>query len=276
MLGTQIRLERIMDRNSKKAVIVPLVHGMTMGPLKGIKDIANTVDVVSLAGANAIVLNKGIVEKGHRRQGKDIGLIIHLNGSYGGSDQVQVCTIEEALRIGADAVRMTIPVKFSNNGHNENMLKSLGETTKTASYWGIPLLAMIMIDENGLNAQKELELMIRGARIGAEIGADMICIPYPGSPEGIHEIISSVPAPIIVMGGGKVENEREILELVKSSMLAGATGVSVGRNVFQHTKPGNMIKAISNIVHSGTSVAQAKKILTEKPLESPFYNQPLW
>jgi class I fructose-bisphosphate aldolase len=276
MLGTQVRLERMMDRNTKKTVIVPLVHGVGMGPLEGIKDIANTVDVVSLAGANAIILNKGIVERAHRRRGKDIGLIIHLTGSYGGSDQVQVCTVEEALRIGADAVRMTIPVSHSYNGQNGNMLKSLGEITKTASYWGMPLLAMVVVGENGQATQEELELMIRGARIGAEIGADIISMPYPGSLEGVRDVVNSVPAPIIVMGGGKVENEREILELVKNSLQAGAMGVSVGRNVFQHSKPGNMIKAISSIVHNGASVAQAAKILTEKPLESPVYSQPIW
>jgi class I fructose-bisphosphate aldolase len=276
MLGTQVRLERIMDRNTKKTVIVPLVHGVGMGPLEGIKDIANTVDVVSLAGANAIILNKGIVERAHRRRGKDIGLIIHLTGSYGGSDQVQVCTVEEALRIGADAVRITIPLGNPHNGRNGNMLKSLGETTKTASNWGMPLIGMVVVGENGHVTEEELELIIRGARIGAEIGADIISVPYPGSPERIREVVESVPAPIIVMGGGKVENEREILDLVKNSLQAGATGVSVGRNVFQHAKPGNMIKAISSIVHNGVSLAQAAQVLNEKPLESPVYSQPLW
>jgi class I fructose-bisphosphate aldolase len=276
MLGTQVRLERIMDRNTKKTVIVPLVHGVGMGPLEGIKDIANTVDVVSLAGANAIILNKGIVERAHRRRGKDIGLIIHLTGSYGGSDPVQVCTVEEALRIGADAVRVTIPVNPSNNGQNGSMLRSLGETTKTATYWGMPLIGMVVVSENGHVTEEEFELIIRGARIGAEIGADIISVPYPGSSERVREVVESVPAPIIVMGGGKVAKEREILELVKNSLHAGAMGVSVGRNVFQHAKPGNMIKAISSIVHHGVSLTQAAQALKEKPLESPVYSQPLW
>ncbi|HUU81834.1 MAG TPA: fructose-bisphosphate aldolase, partial [Acidobacteriota bacterium] len=61
MLGKRIRMERIMDRNTKKTVMVPLTHGVAMGPIEGIRDIRNTVDTVAMAGANAVILHKGIV-----------------------------------------------------------------------------------------------------------------------------------------------------------------------------------------------------------------------
>ena len=81
MFGKSVRMERIMDRNSGNAVIVPLDHGISMGPIKGIIDIKSTIDAISLGGATAVVEHKGIVPYGHRTFGKDIGLIVHLSAS---------------------------------------------------------------------------------------------------------------------------------------------------------------------------------------------------
>jgi DhnA family fructose-bisphosphate aldolase class Ia len=79
-----------------------------MGPIPGLIDMAGTIDRIVNGGANAIVLHKGIVRAGHRRSGKDIGLIIHLSASTTLSPdpnaKVLVCTVEEAVRLGADAV----------------------------------------------------------------------------------------------------------------------------------------------------------------------------
>jgi len=73
MIGKKIRLERIMDRNSGKTVVVPMDHGVTLGPVPGLTNIQKTIDAVSKGGANAIVIHKGVVEAGHRRSGRDVG-----------------------------------------------------------------------------------------------------------------------------------------------------------------------------------------------------------
>jgi DhnA family fructose-bisphosphate aldolase class Ia len=91
MIGKKIRLERIIDRNSRKTVIVPMDHGVTVGPVKGLAD-----------------MHKGIVRAGHRGAGRDVGLIIHLSGGTSMSPDPNakelVCSVEEAIRLGADAV----------------------------------------------------------------------------------------------------------------------------------------------------------------------------
>ena len=81
MLGKKIRMERVMDRNTGKTVMVPLIHGVGMGPIEGIRDIKNSVDTVALGGANAVILHKGIVASAHRRSGKDIGLVLNLTAT---------------------------------------------------------------------------------------------------------------------------------------------------------------------------------------------------
>ena len=102
MIGKQIRLERIIDRNSHKTVIIPMDHGVTIGPVAGLADMRSTVAKVVAGGANAILMHKGMVRAGHRGGGRDVGLIIHLSGGTSLSPDPNakelVCTVEEALR----------------------------------------------------------------------------------------------------------------------------------------------------------------------------------
>jgi predicted phospho-2-dehydro-3-deoxyheptonate aldolase len=273
MLGKSIRMERVINRNTKKTVMVPLIHGVGMGPIEGIKDIKNTVDVVSLGGANAVILHKGIVAAGHRRRGADVGLILHLTASLENGNQALVAGVEEATTMGADAVSVRIGV---GGPDEEAMLKLLGEVSGDASRWGMPLLALM--DPGRIpDEEKQLQNLMRAARVGAEIGADLVRIPYSGSADTFKEIVSVCPVPVVAIGGEKKAREKEFLEMVHGVMEAGASGISAGRNIFQYKKPGNMIKAISQIVHQGSSVSKALESLKEKPIESSIFSKtPIW
>jgi predicted phospho-2-dehydro-3-deoxyheptonate aldolase len=271
MLGKKIRMERVMDRNTKKTVIVPLIHGVGMGPIEGIKDIKNTVDTISLGGANAVILHKGIVAAGHRHSGRDIGLILHLTATLEDGKQTLVTDVEEAVTIAADAVSVRIDVGGANE---ETMLKLLGQVSRDASTWGMPLLALM--DPGSVRDKgKQLKSLMRAARIGAEMGADLVRVPYSGSVDSFREVVSACPVPIVAIGGEKRGKEEEFLRMVHNVMEAGAFGISAGRNIFQYRKPGNMIKAISKIVHDGASVSSAMESLREEPIESPIFGSTL-
>jgi predicted phospho-2-dehydro-3-deoxyheptonate aldolase len=273
MLGKRIRMERVMNRNTRKTVMVPLIHGVGMGPIEGIKDIKNTVDVISLGGANAVILHKGIVAAAHRHSGKDIGLILHLTATSENGKQTLVTDVEEAVIIGADAVSVRVDVEGPDEG---SMLKMLGQVSRDAFKWGMPLYAL-MDPGKVKEKDKQLKNMMRAARVGAELGADLVRIPYSGSAETFKEVVSVCPVPLVAIGGEKKEREREFLDIVHSVMEAGASGMSVGRNIFQYKKPGNMIKAIGRIVHKGVSVTEAMEVLKEEPIESyVFTSSPIW
>ena len=79
--GKEIRLERIMNRNTKKTVIVPMDHGVTNGPIPGLIDLGQAVNLVAEGGANAVIGHVGLALHGHRQGGRDIGLILHLSAS---------------------------------------------------------------------------------------------------------------------------------------------------------------------------------------------------
>ncbi len=141
IIGKQIRMERIMDRNTRKTIIVPLDHGVSVGPIEGICDIRETVALVAEGGAKAIVEHKGLVGAGHRRSGSDIGLIIHLSASTALSphphSKTLVSSVEEALKLGADAVSIHVNI---GDEQEKDMLNDFGRVSYEARNWGMPLL----------------------------------------------------------------------------------------------------------------------------------------
>ncbi len=262
MIGKLIRMERIMDRNSGRTVIVPMDHGTTMGPIPGLEDMRKTVDCMVRGGANAIVLHKGIVRAGHRGSGKDVGLMVHLSGSTSMSPdpnrKVPVCTVEEAVRLGADAV--SIHVNLGAETEPE-MLAHLGQVASDCRTWGMPLLAMMYARGKKISNQYDVKFVKHAARVGVEMGADIIKVNYTGSTDSFREVVSGCLVPVVIAGGEKMENDEDIFTMVKDALAAGAAGVSIGRNVFQHEKPEAIVRAIGAMVHKNVSVEEAKAMV---------------
>ncbi len=262
MVGKLIRMERIMNRETGRTVIVPMDHGVTVGPIEGLIDMKTTVNQVATGGANAIVIHKGLVEGGHRRRGRDVGLIIHLSASTNLSPfpnaKTLVCTVEEAIKVGADAISVHVNI---GNGSEREMLSDLGQVARTASEWGIPVLAMMYPRGEKIKDEYDVGVIKHVARLGAELGADIIKVSYTGSVESFREVVMGCPVPVVIAGGPKMSSDREILEMVKGSVEAGGAGVSIGRNIFQHREPSRMVGAISLLVHENSSVEEALSFL---------------
>ncbi len=261
-IGKRIRMERIVDRNSGRSVIVPMDHGVTSGPIYGLTDMKQAVNAIAEGGANAVLLHKGIVIAGHRGYGKDIGLVIHLSASTSlGPDplaKVMVATVEEAIRLGADAVSMHVNVGADSE---PEMLEELGETAMICEEWSMPLLAMMYPRGKKVKNEHDPEMVMHVARVGAELGADIIKTNYTGDPDTFKDVIQSCPVPVIIAGGPKANTDAEVLKMVEDAISAGASGVSIGRNVFQHENPTKMTIAISKIVHEGITAAEAMEML---------------
>lgn len=262
ILGKRIRMERIIDRNTGNTVIVPMDHGISVGPIDGLKDMKQAIQNVAEGGANAIVEHKGLVGEGHRGGGKDVGLIVHLSASTSLSvypnAKTLVCTVEEAVKLGADAVSIHVNI---GNGQEKEMLHDFGKVSNDARTWGMPLLAMIYPRGEKITDEYDVNVIKHAARLGNEMGADIVKVSYTGTMESFREVTSGCAVPVVIAGGPKMDSDREILEMVKGAMDAGGAGVSIGRNVFQHANPTRMVMAISSIVHGGESVEEALAIL---------------
>lgn len=260
MIGKEIRMERILDRNTGRAVIIPMDHGFTMGQIDGLLNMTETISRISDGGANAIILHKGMVKTGHRRHGRDIGLIVHLSASTSlnpdPNDKVLVCTVEEAIALGADAVSIHINLGAPNESR---MLEAAGEISRDCTRWGMPLLIMIYARGQGVDGSSPAAVG-HCVRVAEELGADLIKTSYTGDPVSFARIVQACSVPVLIAGGEKA-GDLETLEAIRDAVAAGGAGVCVGRNAFQREKPREFVHAICSVVH--------KQVPPKEALEQP-------
>lgn len=264
MIGKKIRLERIINRNSRKTVIIPMDHGVTVGPIEGLADMRKTISKVVSGGANAILMHKGIVRAGHRGAGKDVGLIIHLSGGTSLSPDPNakelVCTAEEAIKLGADAVSVHINLGAETD---KEMLRQLGQISERCMEWQMPLVTMMYTRGHNIKDEYNPDNVKHAARVGAELGADIVKVVYTGSVNSFTEVVNGCPVPVVIAGGPKMDSDEDIFRMAEGALEAGAAGLSIGRNAFQHKNPTRMVQALSKMVHEEVSVAEAVEMLKD-------------
>lgn len=263
-IGKAIRLERIFNRQTGRTVIVPMDHGVSVGPIEGLVDMKTAVDNVANGGANAVIEHKGLVRCGHRAGGRDVGLIVHLSASTSLSPfpnaKSLVCSVEEALVMGADAVSVHLNL---GDETESRMLADLGRVAYDAGRWGMPLLAMVYARGPKVKSEFDPAVVAHCARVGTELGADVVKVNYTGDPETFSRVTDACCIPVVIAGGPKLDSTRAFLNMVHDSIEAGGAGLSVGRNVFQHRDPRTLTAALAAIVHEDLPVADALAMLGE-------------
>lgn len=253
-------MERIMNRENKRTIIVPIDHGLTVGPIKGIENnLGDVVNKIALGGANAVLGHIGIPLYAHRGYGPDIGLILHLSGSTSLSPEanykVLVNTVLEAVKLGADGVSLHINIGTKSD---PEMLETLGSVSRECREFGMPLLAMMYPRGENIKDEYNVDVVKIAARVAAELGADIVKTNWTGDPDSFKEVVQGCMAPVIIAGGEKA-GIREILEITKESVDVGGAGVAYGRNVFQAEDPTKFVRALYLIVHENYDVDEAIK-----------------
>ncbi len=258
MIGKKIRINRISDRATGNCVIVPMDHGITWGPIEGLKDPKLTVDQVAEGGATAVLMHRGTIPNAYRGYGKDVGMIMHMSASTNlgetSDEKVLVSSVNEAIKNGADAVSVHLNIGAKTEAQ---MLSDIGNVSRDCMEWGIPLLVMAYPRGPEVKNPFDPELVAHAARVAAELGADIIKCNYTGDPESFEEVVKGAMVPVVIAGGDKMGSDRDILEMVYDSIQAGGRGVSIGRNVFQHKDMQGMTRAISDIVLNKATVDEA-------------------
>jgi class I fructose-bisphosphate aldolase len=246
-------------KSDSKTVIIAMDHGVTLGPVRGLENMQEAVNHVVSGGADAVLFHKGIAKHVDTHGS---GLVIHVSAStkLGGKPnlKVDVCTVEEAVRLGADAVSAHFNI---GSLEEDAMLESLGRLSERCDSFGMPFLAMMYPRGPNIKNENEFEAVAHAARIGAELGADVVKTIYTGDTDSFRKVVHSCPVPLVVAGGPRMTTDLDVLELGENAMKAGAAGLSFGRNVFQHDNPESMSRALAAIVHDGASAKDAAKHL---------------
>lgn len=251
--GIQARMERI--GTDGRFVNIPMDHGITIGPTKGLVDIESTIDAVTRGGADSVLTQKGLAPRVHPNKNGS-GYIVHLNASTtAGPDQNDkrlTGTVEEAIRAGADAVSYHMNI---GSNSEPRQIEQAAKITEAASAFGLPVLAMTYARGPEVDEHKA-ENLAHAVRLAEETGADIAKTAYSGDSESYERVVEATSLPVI-MAGGSPQNDRAMLENVRGAIDAGAAGVSMGRSVFQHNDPESMAKAVSMIVHDEATVDTA-------------------
>jgi fructose-bisphosphate aldolase, class I len=256
------RLKHVFASDGK-ALIVAMDHGLMDGPCKGLEQPAKTIEKVVAGGADAVLTSYGLARR-FASELAGIGLILRADGgstSLGkkGGPGLIFFSIEEALRLGADALAISA---FPGADNEAETLQNLAVLAGDAHGWGLPVLGEMV--PGGFDSPPEkrtTEAVALAARVGSELGADFVKIPYVGRFEAV---ISTSYVPVVILGGAKRGKERDMLADIKAAMDAGTSGVAIGRNIWQAENPAAMTAAVAAIVHRNATVDEAMQILSEK------------
>lgn len=256
------RLNRIF-RPDGKVLIVAMDHGLIDGACKGLENPGKTISSIVAGGADAILTSYGVARRFASEFGRT-GLILRADGlgtSLGkpGSESAWYSRIEDALRLGADAMAVSA---FPGSEGEVKSLEGVADIVREAHAWGVVVLAEMV--PGGFDSAPEyrtVESIALSARVGVELGADIIKAPYAVN---YSMVTKGCFAPVVILGGAKRGNERAMLEDIKNAIGTGAAGVAIGRNIFQAENPGAMTRAVAAIIHEGVSVDEAVSLIEGK------------
>ena len=251
--AVQSRLDRISTNG--RYLIVPMDHGVTLGPVGGLKEIESTIDGVTRGGADAVLTQKGIAPRVHpNKNGR--GFVVHLNGSTAAgpdeNDKRRTGTVEEAIRAGADAVSYHVNV---GSVHEPEQIEDFSRVTDEASRYNVPVVAMAYARGPDVEGD-DPDALGRAVRFAEELGAHVVKTGYSGDAESFEHVTESTRLPVVIAGGSR-GTDRQTVEMVRGAMDAGAAGVSMGRSIFQHEDPEAIARAVAAVVHDDRNVADA-------------------
>jgi predicted phospho-2-dehydro-3-deoxyheptonate aldolase len=257
--GKTVRLSRLLKKG--RMLCIPMDHGVSIGPSKGLDTILDTITQVTRGGASAILAHKGILKA--IRGPPNIAMIMHASASTtigpAPNRKIEVASVTEAIRLGADAVSVHVNV---GSKEEPEMLRDLGRMARRCDEWEVPLVAMMYPRGENIKNPEDPKILAHAARIGAELGADIVKTPYSGDSETFRDVVKGCPVPLVIAGGPKADNDREVLETAAGAIKAGALGVTFGRNVFGHPRPDKIVSALAAVVYEGKSVDDALTLLS--------------
>jgi class I fructose-bisphosphate aldolase/fructose-bisphosphate aldolase/2-amino-3,7-dideoxy-D-threo-hept-6-ulosonate synthase len=245
-------------RQDGRALIVAMDHAAITGPGRGLERPGETISKVVAGGADAVMTSFGIAKQ-FARELAPVGLILRADGAPTklGPDLAGPVWfgVEAALRLGADALCISA---FPGCDLERETLENLATVGREAHAWGLALQAEMVPGGMGSGPEmRTVENVALAARLGAELGADWVKVPYV---PGFHQVTARCFKPVVILGGARRETVAEVLSEVRAALTEGAAGITMGRNVFESDDPQAMTAALAAIIHDDASVEEALAI----------------
>ena len=257
MNGTNRRFKRLFDQKSGNSLILALDHGANEGMIEGLGSIQSILESLPASGVQGVILNKGLARHYGHLVPLDVNLIIQLNaGTRHGSPAYNkniVCSITEALRLGADAVSMHVNI---GNELEDRMLVDLGEITDEAHQFGLPVLATVLARGSQIVNEHDSSLVAHCIRIGAELGPDIVAVSSADNGGTFVKAVAASPIPVLVTGGPLGQNVEGAMNNTKQGLESGCKGCCIGRNIFQTENPIESLEKFAQIAHKRPVISE--------------------
>jgi fructose-bisphosphate aldolase, class I len=261
-VGKQVRLNRLLGPSGRLLAIM-LDHPITRGMMPGLEDIRTVMKKVVAGGPDAITMHKGIAEKVFAPYAGQTAMIMKASAyqvDYHPTYDTPVADVEEAVRMGADAISVGCIV---GGPEQAQQLTFLGKVSKEAASMGMPLVAHIYPKGSMIKNQHDAKAVTYAARVGAELGVDIIKTLWTGSAESFRQVVEGCPAIVALAGGDMGETLEDYLRMTREALDVGLGGATYGRFVWQHPHPTAVIKSLRALIHDNASVTAALKVFDE-------------
>ncbi len=250
--GIQNRLSRIIKPKSGRTVMLAVDHGYFQGPTTGLQQPGETIKPL-IPYADSLMLTRGVL-RNCIDPNTDIPIVLRVSGGTSilqelSNEGLMTC-VEEAIRLNVSAITLSI---FVGGEYERQTLLALGKLADEGNRYGIPVLAVTAV---GREMARDARYLGLACRIAAELGAHFVKTYYC---DDFEKVVEGCPVPLVIAGGKKI-SEREALEMAYNAVSRGASGVDMGRNIFQSDSPVGMIKAVRSIIHKKASVVDAYQI----------------
>lgn len=263
MNGMQLRMNKLFSKN-EPAVVIAIDHGYMDGPIPGMLNLPETIQKIDPC-VDAILLSPGMLKQLGRAfdyKGAPIP-IVRLNWStvfcfewgYNQARSTPAFTVKEAIRLGAEIVLVSLTLKTGDEANDARNVEIFSSLRGEAAEYDIPVVGECFPNDSDRLSPDELhDQVLRGTRILAELGADMI---KTFRTHHFPAVIHGCPIPILGLGGHATPDPLESLELAHSIIAEGARGVVFGRNAIQRPDPQAYQRALCDVVKHGMTPAQA-------------------
>ena len=277
--GKRTRLKRLLYDHGPGGgtmLVLPIDQGLEHGPVDFFENPAALDPEYQYRLAregrfSAIALHIGLAEKYGSEYAADVPLILKLNGktsipSDSHAFSPLTGSVEDAVRLGADAVGYTV---YVGSPAQDRDLEQFRQVREDADRFGMPVIVWAYprgesVAQRG--GKESLYAIDYAARVALELGADVVKVnypvasskdaqspaPYPSlglSPDAaFRKVVQSAGRALVLVSGGEKVADAQLLAKVRSSMAAGATGIIFGRNLWQ--RPREQALALTRELHA--------------------------
>ena len=263
MTGKTIRMEKLFNKD-ENAVVIAIDHGYMDGPIPGMENLPETVRKIDSC-VDAVLLSPGMMKNAGQifcRKGAPIPMV-RLNWStvfcfewgYEKARTAYAFSVKDAIALGAEIVLVSLTLKTGDEQNDARNVEIFARLCNEAREYGIPVVGEYFPNNSDdITAEEMQDQVLRGTRILAELGADLIKTFYtPRFPE----VVNGCPLPILGLGGHTTPDPLESLILAQREISDGARGVVFGRNAIQRPNPRAYQKALCEVVKHGMDPQEA-------------------